>query len=84
MKVLFWSSLSLEVGYMNRVLNFLLSAMLMCVLSCSVVWAQSSTAQINGTVKDQSGAVLPGADVTATQIATGAKRSAVTKPDPTR
>src|SRR5438876_8158634 len=41
--------------------------------------AQSvSTAQISGTVKDQSGAVLPGAEVTAAQTATGAKRTAVT------
>jgi hypothetical protein len=41
--------------------------------------AQSvSTSQISGTVKDQSGAVLPGAEVAATQTATGAKRTAVT------
>jgi hypothetical protein len=37
-----------------------------------------STAQINGTVKDQSGAVLPGVDVTVTQTATGLMRTAVT------
>src|SRR5437016_1716073 len=41
-------------------------------------WAQATTAQINGTVKDQSGAVLPGVEITVTQTATGAKRSAVT------
>src|SRR5437016_4142335 len=40
-------------------------------------WAQA-TAQISGTVKDQSGAVLPGVEITVTQTATGAKRSAVT------
>src|SRR5438094_9337593 len=43
----------------------------------TMIWAQA-TAQISGSVKDQSGAVLPGVDVTATQTATGAKRSAVT------
>jgi hypothetical protein len=37
-----------------------------------------STAQINGTVKDSSGAVLPGADVTVTQTDTGFTRSVVT------
>src|SRR5262245_12002305 len=36
------------------------------------------TAQINGVVKDPSGAVLPGVEVTATQTATGATRQAVT------
>jgi hypothetical protein len=36
-----------------------------------------STSQITGTVKDQTGAVLPGAEVTVTQTDTGAKRTAV-------
>ena len=40
-------------------------------------WAQS-TAQINGRVTDQTGAVLPGVEVTATQTATGIARTAVT------
>ena len=42
-----------------------------------VTWAQS-TAQINGAVTDQSGAILPGVEVTATQTDTGLARSAVT------
>src|SRR6202008_1717132 len=37
-----------------------------------------STAQINGAVRDQTGAVLPGVEVAATQTATGAKRTAIT------
>ncbi len=49
---------------------------LICVLSCATAWAQG-TAQISGTVRDQSGAVLPGVEVNATQTATGAKRTAV-------
>src|SRR5947208_15571757 len=40
-----------------------------------------STAQITGTVKDQSGAVLPGAEIKATQTATGAVRTAVSAED---
>src|SRR5215475_888532 len=44
--------------------------------AATMTWAQA-TAQISGSVKDQTGAVLPGAEVTATQTATGAKRSAV-------
>src|SRR3989442_10210316 len=53
---------------------------LLCLLFCVssyTLWAQS-TAQISGSVKDQSGAVLPGVEVTATQTATGAKRNAIT------
>ncbi len=41
------------------------------------LWAQA-TAQISGTVGDQSGAVLPGVKITATQVDTGASRSAIT------
>src|SRR5262245_5414023 len=52
-------------------------ALMILILSCSNVWAQN-TAQINGTVKDQTGAILPGAEVTATQIETGVVRAAVT------
>jgi len=48
----------------------------MLFLGCAVVFAQS-TAQISGTVKDQSGAVLPGAGVTVTQTDTGIARTAV-------
>ncbi|MGE3843648.1 MAG: carboxypeptidase regulatory-like domain-containing protein, partial [Vicinamibacterales bacterium] len=41
-------------------------------------WAQLSTAQLSGRVTDQSGAVLPGVTVTATQIETGLSRDTVT------
>src|SRR5262245_35385214 len=48
------------------------------VILCSgVVWGQA-TAQIGGTVRDQSGAVLPGVEVTATQTDTGIARSVIT------
>src|SRR5262245_41590769 len=47
------------------------------VLSCGVVWAQS-TAQISGRVTDQSGAVLPGVEITATQTETGITRNTIT------
>ena len=56
----------------NALRGFLFS----CV-ACTVVWGQS-TAQVSGTVRDQSGAVLPGVEVTATQTATGIARSVVT------
>src|SRR5207249_4905043 len=47
------------------------------VLSCSLVWAQA-TAQISGTARDQSGAVLPGVEIHVTQTETGVVRDAVT------
>jgi hypothetical protein len=52
-------------------------ALLVWLASISMVAAQATTAQISGTVKDQSGAVLPGVEITVTQTATGAKRTAV-------
>ena len=55
----------------------LLVVMLLMVLAATGVWAQG-TAQINGTVTDQTGAVLPGVEVTATQTATGIVRTVVT------
>jgi hypothetical protein len=61
---------------MKRVF-FLLSTLLICGLTWVDAWAQA-TAQISGTVRDQSGAVLPGVEVTATQTDTGISRSAVT------
>jgi len=50
--------------------------LLIVMLGCVSAWAQA-TAQISGTVRDASGAVLPGADITATQTETGIVRSTV-------
>src|SRR5437667_1991611 len=41
------------------------------------LWAQA-TAQISGTARDQSGAVLPGVEIRATQTQTGITRDTVT------
>src|SRR5215831_7752061 len=50
------------------------------ILMIVAVWSNAfaqGTAQISGTVKDQSGAVLPGTEVTATQTETGVARTVV-------
>src|SRR5438093_3759396 len=47
------------------------------VLSCGDAWGQA-TAQISGTAKDQSGAVLPGVEVLVTQTDTGVTRDTIT------
>jgi hypothetical protein len=48
------------------------------LLSITSAWAQISTAQLSGRITDQSGAVLPGVTVTATQTDTGLMRSVTT------
>jgi hypothetical protein len=55
----------------------LAAALLIVTLACDLGFAQA-TAQINGTVVDQSGAVLPGVEITATQTETGISRSTIT------
>jgi hypothetical protein len=62
---------------MKQLTSQITTAILVLILSCSSVWAQA-TAQISGFVKDQSGAVLPGVEVTATQTDTGIARMTVT------
>src|SRR5262249_24141995 len=62
---------------MRRVLSILLGGLFICALSCSSVWAQA-TAQISGTARDQSGAVLPGVEIHVTQTDTGVVRDAIT------
>jgi hypothetical protein len=59
---------------MKRNLTLLLVVSFLSVVTCITAGAQGATAEISGTVKDQSGAVLPGAEITATQTETGALR----------
>jgi hypothetical protein len=66
---------------MKRSIGCFVGALLM-LLTGSNAWAQAgATAQISGVVRDQSGSVLPGVDVTATQTQTGIARNAVTETD---
>ena len=44
---------------MKTILAYLINLVLIATIGCAAAWAQA-TAQISGTVKDQSGAVLPG------------------------
>src|SRR5207249_4003865 len=62
---------------MKRVLTALFFGLWVSVMTCGSVWAQA-TAQISGAVQDQSGAVLPGSEITATQTDTGISRMTVT------
>src|SRR5260370_1710945 len=52
------------------------------VVASATVWAQAiSTSQINGPVQDASGLAVPGAEVKATQTATGLVRTVMTGTD---
>src|SRR5207244_4451247 len=62
---------------MKRTWIALLVGLLGSAMTCASLRAQA-TAQISGAVRDQSGAVLPGVEVTATQTDTGIVRTAVT------
>ena len=58
------------------------SLAVLCALVCASLSAQSvSTAQINGTITDSSGLAVPGAEVKATQTATGLSRAATSAAD---
>ena len=64
---------------MERIALYALLGFLFLTLTGTALYAQAvSTAQISGTVKDQSGAVLPGVEVSVIQTATGLRRSVPT------
>src|SRR6476620_506645 len=62
---------------MRRILRLLVLCAFASLLTCVEAWSQGATGQISGTVKDQSGALLPGAEITATQTETAAVRMTV-------
>ena len=57
--------------------RFLLAILGILALGSGSLWAQG-TAQLSGAVTDQTGALLPGVEVTATQADTGLTRTAIT------
>src|SRR5690349_6743506 len=62
---------------MKRIELLLILAIVGIGLISPNIWAQA-TAQISGTVHDQSGAVLPGVELKATQTETGIDRTTIT------
>jgi len=61
---------------MKSTVRYLFGISLILASVCVALWAQA-TAQISGTVTDQSGARLPGVQVTATQTGTGLVRTVI-------
>ena len=62
---------------MERLLRHLFVGAAILVMTTALAWAQA-TAELNGRVTDESGAVLPGVSVTVTQTDTGFTRTTVT------
>src|SRR5687768_9409917 len=62
---------------MKRIVSKFLIGMFVSASMCCTIWAQA-TAQISGTVRDQSAAVLPGVEIIATQTETGITRTTIT------
>ena len=62
---------------MSGLLKYLSFAVLIFVCMTGPVWAQA-IAQIGGRVTDQSGAVMPGVEITVTQTDTGISRNTIT------
>src|SRR5215216_1585046 len=67
-------------GHMrHRLVGISACSLLLALVSSTASFAQAvSTAQINGTIRDESGGGLPGATITVTQTDTGLVRTAIT------
>src|SRR5919106_3269656 len=65
------------MGHRMQIAAAFLICLVVSLTAGADAWAQA-TAQISGSVTDQSGGVLPGVTVTATQTQTGASRNTVT------
>ena len=66
---------------MNKRFPSLMLPVLLILSSVGVVFSQSTTASLSGTVTDEKSAVIPGAGVTAKNVDTGLSRSVVTDAD---
>src|SRR5512143_2698214 len=75
----------MQMEFFNRKcitnLQCVLAALFVVMLLAGSLAAQQETGRITGTVKDQSGAVVPGAAMTVRNIATNAQRTATTGAD---
>lgn len=58
----------------------LFAALVALFFASQAGWAQFETAEITGTARDQTGAVIPGVRVTALHVSTGTKVETSTEP----
>src|SRR5262245_39726576 len=86
-KVVYSSILNIEVGREEIVYSVAIHKMNLsrcalfvfsvCLLAANFLAAQSTTATILGVVKDESGAVIPGVEITVKQVETGVVHEAI-------
>src|SRR4051812_45640396 len=57
-----------------------IATLLMALCLCAVAWGQASST-INGSVTDPTGAIVPGATITLTEIETGLSRTTISNSD---
>ncbi len=62
----------------SKVLGVALVLLCACLVEVEVAFGQASAGTLVGTVTDQSGAVVPGVEITVTNVGTGALRTTVT------
>ena len=67
----------------KSLVRFLLTPLAVAVILviAATAFAQTDTGKITGTVKDQNGAIVPGANITVTNTRTGEERSAKANDD---
>src|SRR5438445_3130856 len=70
---------SMAYAFRNILSRFVLVLGVLALLT-TIVWAQAGTGELTGLVADPSGAVVPNAQITLTNSATGDKRTTVTTP----
>src|ERR1700693_160441 len=65
------------INHMNRTS---ITTLLLGIFLCAIAWGQASST-INGSVTDPSGAVVPGATITLTEVETSLARTTVSNAD---
>jgi hypothetical protein len=76
--ILITAGAGIKLGDQSRVYQItkLFRFTVLLTVAALLVWSQAETGQITGTVTDPSGAAIPGATITARNVATGAERTA--------
>src|SRR6266545_8097113 len=68
----------MQGGTMRHLISLACTLFVLIAVSATIATAQTGTSNITGTVRDTTGAVVPGASVTATNEATGVKSTQTT------
>jgi len=72
-----------QLRLFDRFIRFSILVLATMLFTSAAVFGQSDTGSIAGTVKDQNGAIVPGASVTARNQRTGEERTGTTNTDGT-